>query len=200
MALELAPAGAARFVSRGTATDRQPVYAPGGRRMLAIGEILLCSSVPTQILIGAILAGAGMAPTAVDGKLSLPFVLVLSIGYGQLPWISLVLAFSFATYGLVKKKVNIGGLESLAAETTIQFSQVLFCLGAASIFCTPRGAPWMRNRPTESAIARGPPANETSDETLSNGVGRSWPSFQTRIVPPCSTMKSRPDPSPACVT
>lgn len=48
-------------------------------------------------------------------------VLVLTIGYGRPPWISLCLAFSFATYGLVKKKVNLGGLESLTAETAIQF-------------------------------------------------------------------------------
>ncbi|MFF3321260.1 EamA family transporter RarD [Streptomyces sp. NPDC002889] len=52
-------------------------------------------------------------------------VLVLAIGYGRPPWISLTLAFSFATYGLVKKKVNIGGLESLAAETAIQFLPAL---------------------------------------------------------------------------
>ncbi|MDQ8704431.1 EamA family transporter RarD [Streptomyces sp. LHD-70] len=52
-------------------------------------------------------------------------VLVLAVGYGQPPWISLTLAFSFATYGLVKKKVNLGGLESLAAETTIQFLPAL---------------------------------------------------------------------------
>ncbi|MBP2584024.1 chloramphenicol-sensitive protein RarD [Streptomyces sp. PvR006] len=52
-------------------------------------------------------------------------VLVLAIGYGQPPWISLTLAFSFAVYGLVKKKVNIGGLESLAAETAIQFLPAL---------------------------------------------------------------------------
>ncbi|MFI6662368.1 EamA family transporter RarD [Streptomyces sp. NPDC050523] len=48
-------------------------------------------------------------------------VVVLTVGYGQLPWISLTLAFSFATYGLVKKKVALGGMESLAAETAIQF-------------------------------------------------------------------------------
>ncbi|MFE5829697.1 EamA family transporter RarD [Streptomyces sp. NPDC056488] len=52
-------------------------------------------------------------------------VLVLAVGYGQPPWISLVLAFSFALYGLVKKKVNIGGLESLAAETAVQFLPAL---------------------------------------------------------------------------
>ncbi|MEV7384906.1 MULTISPECIES: EamA family transporter RarD [unclassified Streptomyces] len=52
-------------------------------------------------------------------------VVVLTVGYGQPPWISLVLAFSFATYGLVKKKVNLGGIESLAAETAIQFLPAL---------------------------------------------------------------------------
>lgn len=52
-------------------------------------------------------------------------VIVLTVGYGRPPWISLVLAFSFATYGLVKKKVNLGGVESLAAETAIQFLPAL---------------------------------------------------------------------------
>ncbi|GGY04148.1 protein RarD [Streptomyces djakartensis] len=52
-------------------------------------------------------------------------VVVLTVGYGRPPWISLALAFSFATYGLVKKKVNLGGVESLAAETAIQFLPAL---------------------------------------------------------------------------
>ncbi|MFF5708853.1 EamA family transporter RarD [Streptomyces sp. 62] len=52
-------------------------------------------------------------------------VLVLAVGAGRPPWISLTLAFSFAVYGLVKKKVNIGGLESLAAETAVQFLPAL---------------------------------------------------------------------------
>ncbi|MFF7357700.1 MULTISPECIES: EamA family transporter RarD [Streptomyces] len=52
-------------------------------------------------------------------------VVVLTVGYGRPPWISLVLAFSFGTYGLVKKKVDLGGVESLAAETAIQFLPAL---------------------------------------------------------------------------
>jgi chloramphenicol-sensitive protein RarD len=48
-------------------------------------------------------------------------VAVLAVGYGRLPWIALTLAFSFGTYGLVKKKIAMGGLESLAAETSVQF-------------------------------------------------------------------------------
>ncbi|MEU1008239.1 EamA family transporter RarD [Streptomyces sp. NPDC005890] len=52
-------------------------------------------------------------------------VLVLTVGYGHPPWISLCLAFSFAVYGLVKKKIGLGGVESLAAETAIQFLPAL---------------------------------------------------------------------------
>ncbi|MFD3627029.1 EamA family transporter RarD [Streptomyces sp. NPDC058698] len=55
-------------------------------------------------------------------------VVVLTVGYGQPPWISLCLALSFATYGLVKKKVNLGGVESLAAESAIQFLPALVYL------------------------------------------------------------------------
>ncbi|MFJ3201760.1 EamA family transporter RarD [Streptomyces sp. NPDC086989] len=52
-------------------------------------------------------------------------VLVLAIGYGRPPWISLVLAFTFAAYGLIKKKLNMGGVESLAAETALLFPPAL---------------------------------------------------------------------------
>ncbi|APU41635.1 MULTISPECIES: EamA family transporter RarD [unclassified Streptomyces] len=52
-------------------------------------------------------------------------VLVLAVGYGRPPWISLALACSFATYGLIKKKLNMGGLESLAAETAMLFLPAL---------------------------------------------------------------------------
>ncbi|WP_078856135.1 EamA family transporter RarD [Streptomyces sp. NRRL F-5065] len=52
-------------------------------------------------------------------------VVVLTVGVGRPPWVSLCLAFSFATYGLAKKKVNLGGIESLAAEAAIQFLPAL---------------------------------------------------------------------------
>ncbi|MFE0176209.1 EamA family transporter RarD [Streptomyces sp. NPDC059002] len=74
------------------------------------------------IAMGVLLLGERLRPVqwAAVG-VGLAAVLVLAFGYGRPPWISLVLAFSFATYGLVKKKVNLGGLESLAAETAVQF-------------------------------------------------------------------------------
>lgn len=48
-------------------------------------------------------------------------VLVLTAGYGRLPWIALTLALSFAVYGLLKKKIALGGLESFALETAFIF-------------------------------------------------------------------------------
>ncbi|MFB9313204.1 EamA family transporter RarD [Nocardioides plantarum] len=44
---------------------------------------------------------------------------VLTIDYGRPPWIALVLAFSFGTYGLAKKSADVGAVESLAFETAV---------------------------------------------------------------------------------
>ena len=46
-------------------------------------------------------------------------VVVLTLDYGRLPWIALVLAFSFGTYGLLKKQAGVAALESLTIETVV---------------------------------------------------------------------------------
>ncbi|WP_067136736.1 EamA family transporter RarD [Microtetraspora malaysiensis] len=46
-------------------------------------------------------------------------VLVLAFDYGRLPWIALVLAASFGTYGLVKKAAQVDATESLTIETLV---------------------------------------------------------------------------------
>jgi chloramphenicol-sensitive protein RarD len=56
---------------------------------------------------------------AVAFGLAMVAVLVLAIDYGRLPWIALVLAFSFGTYGLVKKAAGVGAAEGLALETLV---------------------------------------------------------------------------------
>ncbi|MFH9659171.1 EamA family transporter RarD [Streptomyces sp. NPDC017248] len=61
--------------------------------------------------------------------IGLAAVVVLTVGYGRPPWVSLSLAVTFAVYGLVKKKVDLGGVESLAAETALQFLPALGYLG-----------------------------------------------------------------------
>jgi len=51
--------------------------------------------------------------------ISLIAVVVLTVGYGALPWIALVLAFSFGLYGLVKKQVgkDVDAVSGLTLET-----------------------------------------------------------------------------------
>lgn len=44
-------------------------------------------------------------------------VVVLIVGYGQVPWIALILAVSFGLYGYFKKYVRLETVESLTAET-----------------------------------------------------------------------------------
>jgi chloramphenicol-sensitive protein RarD len=46
-------------------------------------------------------------------------VIVLTVEYGKPPWIALILACSFGTYGLVKKQVGLEGTQSLAVETAM---------------------------------------------------------------------------------
>jgi chloramphenicol-sensitive protein RarD len=43
----------------------------------------------------------------------------LTVEYGRPPWVALVLAFSFGSYGLAKKKANAGAVESLTFETLV---------------------------------------------------------------------------------
>jgi membrane protease YdiL (CAAX protease family) len=52
---------------------------PGQRRLIAIAEIFLCSSLPTQILLQTLLVGFGWAPLSDRGGLSLPFVVTISL-------------------------------------------------------------------------------------------------------------------------
>ncbi|GII53599.1 protein RarD [Planotetraspora thailandica] len=46
-------------------------------------------------------------------------VIILTLDYGRLPWVALVLAISFGTYGLIKKSAQVGSAESLTVETLV---------------------------------------------------------------------------------
>jgi membrane protease YdiL (CAAX protease family) len=46
---------------------------------VALFEVLLCSDYPTQLALGATLTAAGFRPLGPDGRLSLPFVVTLSL-------------------------------------------------------------------------------------------------------------------------
>ncbi|MFS0673245.1 EamA family transporter RarD [Ornithinibacillus sp. 179-J 7C1 HS] len=81
--------------------------------LLAI--IVLKEKLTKSQTVSVILAGIG--------------VLYLTISYGVFPWVSLVLAFSFALYGLFKKMVDIPAMYGLTIETMIVTPIALIYLG-----------------------------------------------------------------------
>ncbi|MGZ4458533.1 MAG: EamA family transporter RarD [Nocardioidaceae bacterium] len=70
-------------------------------------------------------------------------VVGLTVEYGRPPWIALVLAFSFACYGLAKKKANTGAVESLTVETMVigpvALAYLLFLTGSSQSHFTGHG-------------------------------------------------------------
>ena len=56
-------------------------------------------------------------------------VLVITLQYGRVPWVSLLLAVSFALYGLIKKTAQIESATALALETALLLPVSLGYLG-----------------------------------------------------------------------
>ncbi|GAB2772091.1 EamA family transporter RarD [Nocardioides salsibiostraticola] len=72
------------------------------------------------VLMGVLLLGETLRRTQwVALAIGFIAVVVLTVDYGRPPYVALVLAFSFGTYGLAKKTANVGAVESLAFETTV---------------------------------------------------------------------------------
>jgi chloramphenicol-sensitive protein RarD len=74
------------------------------------------------IAIGVLVLGERLRSAQwVATGLGVAAVLVLTVAYGRLPWLALVLAASFTIYGYVKKTVGLAPTESLTAETAVMF-------------------------------------------------------------------------------
>lgn len=72
------------------------------------------------ILMGVVLLRERLRPLQwLALGLAFAAVVELTFDYGRPPYISLILAFSFGMYGLIKKKVGVGALEGLGLETFI---------------------------------------------------------------------------------
>ena len=70
-----------------------------------LGIIFLKEKLPREQIISVVLASIG--------------VLYMTFNYGRLPIISLALAFSFAFYSLIRKKINLKTIPALLLETSI---------------------------------------------------------------------------------
>ena len=72
------------------------------------------------VLAGVVILGERLRPLQWGALgLAAAAVLGLAIENGRPPWVALALAFSFATYGVLKKKANAGAIEGLTVETLV---------------------------------------------------------------------------------
>lgn len=73
-----------------------------------------------SVLLGVIFLRERLRPWQwVPIGLAATGVLYLALVHGSVPWIALTLAFSFGTYGLVKKTAPLGSIYGLTLETSI---------------------------------------------------------------------------------
>jgi chloramphenicol-sensitive protein RarD len=87
------------------------------------------------VALGALFLGERLKPVqwfAVG--LAVVAVLILSVGVGQVPYISLILAFTFGFYGLVKKGLTIGPMRSVFWEVIALLPLALIWLIGAHLF------------------------------------------------------------------
>lgn len=73
-----------------------------------------------NVLLGVVLLSERLSPAQWAAvTLAVAGVGYLTVMTGSLPWIALTLAFSFATYGLIRKVVKVESLPGLATETLL---------------------------------------------------------------------------------
>jgi chloramphenicol-sensitive protein RarD len=82
-----------------------------------------------SVLIGVIFLHEHLRPRQwISIGLAAAGVLFLTIVHGSIPWIALMLAFTFASYGFVKKIAPLGSMYGLTLETGILLLPALFYL------------------------------------------------------------------------
>ena len=90
-----------------------------------------------NVLLGVVFLSERLTPAQWSAvALAACGVAYLTVTAGRLPWIALTLAFSFATYGLIRKVVKVESLPGLATETLvlapIAASYLLWCESAGT--------------------------------------------------------------------
>jgi chloramphenicol-sensitive protein RarD len=70
------------------------------------------------VMVGVVVLGEHLrAAQRVALVFAVTSVVVLTISYGQVPWLALMIAVSWTTYGYLKKHVPLAPVESMAAES-----------------------------------------------------------------------------------
>jgi chloramphenicol-sensitive protein RarD len=82
-----------------------------------------------NFLLGVIFFGEKLRSGQIAAVLvAVAGVVYLTLSYGSLPWISLVLAFTFGMYGLIKKAAPLESTHGFSLETAVLFLPALILL------------------------------------------------------------------------
>ncbi len=99
------------------------LYVWGVNHGLVVGTSLGYFITPlVNVLLGVVVLRERLRPTQwLAVAIAAGGVAYLSVAYGSVPWISLALALTFGTYGLVKKTAPLPAASGLTVETGILF-------------------------------------------------------------------------------
>ena len=82
-----------------------------------------------SVLLGGIFLGERLrGAQKVAVLVAVAGVLYLTLSSGELPWIALSLAFTFGLYGLVRKKIDLSGMQGFCLEMTLLLAPALLIL------------------------------------------------------------------------
>jgi chloramphenicol-sensitive protein RarD len=133
------------FVTRGWKKFREQAFQPKTLRLFLVAAVVIAINWLTYIwavnakfivetslgyfinpllsvLLGVIFFRERLRPMQwLPIVLAFTGVAYLTIAYGRLPWIALLLAFSFGTYGLIKKSSPLNSIVGMTLETGILF-------------------------------------------------------------------------------
>jgi membrane protease YdiL (CAAX protease family) len=129
---------------------------PAQRRLLAVAEIFICSSIPTQILLGLLLTQAGLAGYTESGALSLPFVVAISLA-DTIILIALMVVLTRA-HGESVRDLWLGRRPAVREIALgLLLVPVVFLLVVVLLNVLRLAAPWLHNVPANplEELARG---------------------------------------------
>jgi chloramphenicol-sensitive protein RarD len=98
------------------------------------------------VALGVVLLHEGLRPMQWAAvALGATAVVILTVEYGRPPWLALLLAFSFATYGLIKKRTRATAPQGLLVEAAVLTAPALVVL---AVLAATGAATWVGSAAT----------------------------------------------------
>lgn len=106
-------------VNSGHVLDSSLGYYINPLMVMALGVVVFKEKISRLQIVSVVLAAAG--------------VLVLVVQYGSFPWVAVMIAATFAIYGMLKKLINIDPVASLTLETMVFLPVVIVIMAVTEL-------------------------------------------------------------------